>query len=170
MRTIRRLWRHWVTTPWRARRYFPAPVLAAIAAAIRACEAQHAGEIRVVIEAAWPLPRALRGGSARDRALEVFARCRVWDTEYNNGVLLYVLLAERAVELVADRGVAGGRVPQQEWDAVCAQVAGHFRAGAFEQGAVAGVQAIADVLARYPAGPGGATAARNELPDTPLLM
>jgi uncharacterized membrane protein len=149
------------------RRCFPQPTLEAIAAAVHECESRHAGEIRFAVEGALHLSAVLHGLTPRQRALELFASLGVWDTEHNNGVLIYVLLADRAVEIVADRGVAGGRVPQSEWEAVCRLMQEHFRAGRFDQGAIGGVHAVAGVLARYPAGPLGG---RNELPDFPAVI
>jgi len=162
-----RMLRHLMTGRARLRGCFPSSALDAIEAAVRECESLHSGEIRFAIEAALHLPALLRGATPRARAVEVFSQLRVWDTEHNNGVLIYVLLADRAVEIVADRGVAGGRVPQAEWDAVCRLVSQRFAAGEFEQGAVAGIKAVAEVLARYPAGPRNGS---NELPDAPVLL
>ena len=149
------------------RRCFPQRTMEAIAAAVRESEQLHGGEIRFAVEGALHLADVLRGLSPRERALEVFARLHVWDTEHNNGVLIYVLLADRAVEIVADRGVAGGRVPQSEWDLVCQAMQAQFRAGRFEEGATLGVAGVAEVLAKYPAGP---AQGRNELPDFPVVI
>lgn len=163
----RRLWRHLFVGHNAARRCFPPPVLERIQAAIRDCESYHAGEIRFVVEPALHPAAVWREVSPRARALDLFARLGVWDTEHNNGVLIYLLIADRAVEIVADRGVAGGKVPQAEWEQVCRLMEAHFREGRFEAGAIAGVQAVADVLARYPP---GAPSVGNELPDAPLLL
>jgi uncharacterized membrane protein len=149
------------------RRDFPQKTLDAITQAVRDCERHHPGEIRFVIEAALHPAALWHGLTPRQRALEVFAQQHVWDTEHNNGVLIYLLLADRAVEIVADRYVARGRVSQTEWDAACREIEKHFRDGRFEAGAVAGVQAVAAILARYPPGPKDTG---NELPDAPLLL
>lgn len=149
------------------RRCFPRQTMEAIAAAVHESEQLHGGEIRFAVEGALHLADVLRGLTPRGRALEIFARLHVWDTEHNNGVLIYVLLADRAVEIVADRGVAGGRVPQAEWELVCRAMQDQFRAGRFEEGAVRGVAGVADVLAKYPAGP---PQGRNELPDFPVVI
>ncbi|TXH04643.1 MAG: hypothetical protein E6R07_08275 [Nevskiaceae bacterium] len=164
---LARLLRHACTGHWQLRRDFPPSAQSAIAQAVRDCERQHPGEIRFVIEAALSLSAVWRGVTSRQRALEVFAQQRVWDTAHNNGVLIYLLLADRAVEIVADRFVARGRVPQAEWDAACRSLEAPFREGHFEAGAVAGVQAVAAILARYPPGPADVG---NELPDEPLLL
>ncbi|TAM11602.1 MAG: hypothetical protein EPN72_10930 [Nevskiaceae bacterium] len=149
------------------RRDFPRATLAAIETAIAAAEARHAGEIRFAIEPALT-PRQIRAGvTARARALEVFSHLGVWDTEHNNGVLIYLLLADRAVEIVADRGVAGGRVQVGEWPAVARRMEQRFRAGDFRGGCVAGIEGVADVLARHPP---GVRKAGNELPDAPVIL
>ncbi len=164
---IMRFFKHACTGHWLVRRYFSATALENIGRAVKDCEQHHAGEIRFVIEASLHSGAVIAGITARQRAVEVFAQQRVWDTEHNNGVLIYLLLADRAVEIVADRYVARGRVPQAEWDAACHALQKHFRLGNFEAGAVAGVQAVAAILARYPPGPRDIG---NELPDAPLLL
>lgn len=167
MASATRWFRHFGGGAGSVRRCFPRKTLEAIAAAVHESEQLHGGEIRFAVEGALHLPEVLRGLTPRERALEVFARLHVWDTEHNNGVLIYVLLADRAVEIVADRGVAGGRVPQSEWDLVCRAMQDQFRAGRFEEGATRGVAAVADVLVKYPAGP---ARVRNELPDFPVVI
>lgn len=162
-----RFLRHACTGHWLLRRDFPQATLDAITRAVKDCEQSHPGEIRFVIEAALHPAAAWAGIAPRQRAVEVFAQQRVWDTEHNNGVLIYLLLADRAVEIVADRYVARGRVPQAEWDAACREIEKHFREGRFEAGAVAGVRAVAAILARYPPGPKDVG---NEMPDAPLLL
>lgn len=164
---IARVLKHACTGHWRVRRYFTATALENIGHAIKDCEQHHPGEIRFVIEASLHVGAVVAGITPRQRAIEVFAQQRVWDTEHNNGVLIYLLLADRAVEIVADRYVARGRVPQPEWDAACLELQKHFREGHFEAGAVAGVKAVAAILARYPPGPRDVG---NELPDAPLLL
>lgn len=167
MNTLKRLLQHTSTGALAVRRYFPPATLAAIEQAVKACEHQHPGEVRFAAEPALQLHVVWQGLTPRQRAVQVFSDLRVWDTEHNDGVLIYVLLADRAVEIVADRGVARGRVPQAEWDAVCRLMESHFRESRFEAGAVAGVQAVAAVLARYPAGPKDVG---NEQPDAPVIL
>ncbi len=166
MNRLVRWFRHAFSMPLALQRHFPATTLKAIETAVRDCEAQHAGEIRFAVEHALG-PAEVWHLSSRQRAVDLFSRLRVWDTEHNNGVLIYVLLADRAVEIVADRGVAHGRVPASEWESVCRLIEREFAAGRYEAGSVAGVQAVADVLARYPAGERGAS---NELPDAPVII
>ncbi|HEY1078112.1 MAG TPA: TPM domain-containing protein [Fontimonas sp.] len=167
MSTFRRLWSHACTGSLAARRLFPASTLSAIEQAVRACESRHPGEIRFALEPSLPVRAVWRSMTARQRAIEVFADLRVWDTEHNNGVLIYVLLADHAVEIVADRFVARGRVPQTEWDSACRLIEDHFAQGRFEAGSVAGIEAVASILARYPPGP---VDVGNELPDAPQRL
>ncbi|HYL04211.1 MAG TPA: TPM domain-containing protein [Steroidobacteraceae bacterium] len=161
-----RLLRHLVTTHLTTRRHFSPQVLAAIEQAIRECEAHHAGEIRFVIETAFDLPELWHDLKPRQRALQLFGQLRVWDTEHNNGVLLYVLMADRAVEIIADRGIAG-RTPETEWGTVCRQMQQHYVAGRYLEGSVAGIRAVGAVLGRH--FPGKAQS-EHELPNQPMLL
>ena len=148
------------------RRLFPSVALDAIEQAIHTAEARHLGQIRLVIEAALPLPALLVEQSSRARALDVFAQLRVWDTEHNNGVLIYLLLADRKVEIVADRGIHA-KLGDATWETVCRAMEHEFRNGHFEQGALVGVQQVADYMStHYPQ----VGEERNELPDRPVLM
>lgn len=145
---------------------YPRDVLQKIAERIAAVETRHPGELRFVVEHALDLGDLFAGLSARERALEVFGQVRVWDTERNNGVLIYVLEAEHAVEIVADRALARV-VPQADWDALCRRVSEQFRAGRHAEGALLAVDGAARLLDQYfPGIPGDA----NELPDHPVLL
>ncbi len=138
-------------------------MLDAIQAEVAAQEKLHRGEICFVVEAELTSSQLWRDLGPRERALEVFALRGVWNTEENNGVLVYVLLAERAVEIVADRGI-GSRVEAAQWREVCAAMEKAFADGRFQEGAVEGVRGVAALLGReYPG-----QARRNELPDRPL--
>ena len=133
---------------WLVKRYFPRRVLADIERAIGESETAHMGEIRFAVEAAldiWPL---MRGQQARERALEVFSQLRVWDTEHNSGVLIYLLLAERKVEIVADRGIHA-KVGDAHWQRICRMMEEEFRQGHFEQGVLAGIGEISALLVRH---------------------
>jgi len=167
---IRRLIRHAAATHWRTRMLFPAATLDAIEETIARVEKTHAGEIRFAVETGLTPLHILNGLSPRARALEVFASLSVWDTEDNNGVLIYVQLADRAVEIVADRGFKG-RVGPAEWEAVCRLMEEHFRAGRFEIGSIAGVDAIGNLLTRhFPPNQEPAARSHNQLPDRPTLL
>lgn len=163
---IARAFRHLFASRWRTRRRFSDEVDAAIEQAIRAAEARTSGEIRFVIETALEPAAALRDYQPRERAHEVFAQFRVWDTELRNGVLIYVLVADRDVEIVADRGAAAA-IPSAGWDSATKAMEEHFRAGRFREGAIAGVDAVANLLAKpFPARAGN----RDELPNQPSLL
>ena len=127
-----RWFRHTFATDGAVRRAFPPAALGRIEAAVDASEQLHSGEIRVAIEGALEPSEIARGKTPRARALEVFAALGVWDTDANNGVLIYVLLADRDVEIVADRGF-NGRVAAAEWRAVCENMEREFRAGRFAE-------------------------------------
>src|SRR5215472_18579641 len=163
---ITRLIRHLLTTRFGTRRHFPAPVLAAIEQAIKDCEARHAGEIRFVVETAFDFPELWHDLPPRRRALQVFGQLGVWDTAHNNGVLIYVLMADRVVEIVADRGIAA-RVPQAEWGAVCRQMEHHYRERRFREGSLAGILGVGALLGRHFPGKAGGG---HELPEQPVLL
>jgi hypothetical protein len=149
------------------RRAFPRATLAAIGRAVAHQERRHRGEIRVAIEGGLPLQALVAGRTARERALEQFARLRVWDTEDNAGVLIYLLLADRRVEIVADRGIHA-RVGDTAWETICGAMQQEFAAGRFEAGMLVGLSAVSDLLAQhYPPKQGGS---RNELPDAPVVV
>lgn len=160
-----RLWRHLLVTDAALRRAFPASALDRIEAAVKAGERLHGAQLRCVIEADLDLALVWQGVTPRQRALDLFAQLHVWDTALDNGVLLYVQLADRAVEIVADRGLQG-RVAPDEWTAICARLQAAFAAGEAPAGMEAAVGEIAAVLARhFPAAGAG-----NELPDRPLIL
>ena len=166
MNRLQRLLRHLIETRFMTRRRFTAEVLDAIEGAVRAAEETHAGEVRFVVETDLDAISIIGNKSPRQRALEIFAGLRVWDTELNNGVLVYVLCADRAVEIIADRGF-NALVADSEWGAVCRAMEGEFRAGRWRHGAVAGVEGAAVLLARhFP----GSRQSGNELPDRPVLL
>jgi uncharacterized membrane protein len=167
---LRRLLRHAAALHWRTRMLFPRATLDAIQEAIARAERAHAGEIRFAVETALPPHRIISEIEPRARALEVFSDLRVWDTQHNNGVLIYVLIADRRVEIVADRGLSA-RVAAAGWEAVCRMMEEHFRAGRFKTGSIAGIDAVGGLLARhFPAAIANQAAARNELPDQPTLL
>jgi len=161
-----RIFRHLVSEG-SGRRHFPPRTLDAIQHAVAAGESRHRGQVCFAIEGALPLRDLLAGRTARQRAHEVFAHLRVWDTEHNSGVLIYVLLPDHAIEIVADRGIAA-RVAQPEWQAVCDGMRAAFAAGEYERGACAGVNAVCAILARHFPANGGRN--DNELPDRPVVL
>jgi len=163
---ISRILRHLLEHRWRERRIFTPKVLARIEAAIKAGEATHSGQIRFVVEGALDGRPLFRNQPARERALDIFSQLRIWDTEHNNGVLIYLLLADRDIEIVADRGI-NGKVGTEGWEKICAILEKEFRAGLFEYGVIKGIQEVSGVLAQhFPKEPGGT----NELPDAPVVL
>ncbi|MEI8303951.1 MAG: TPM domain-containing protein [Burkholderiales bacterium] len=165
---LRRALRHLLTDHADLRRAIDPAVLAAVATQVGAGEQGHLAELRVALEPSLAPLTVLRGLSPRERALEVFGRLGVWDTEGNNGVLLYLLLADHAVEIVADRAAARA-IPQAHWDAVARALAQAFAAGQGAAGLQTAVARITELLsAAFPA----TEAARNpdELPDRPAVL
>lgn len=163
MKLLRTL-RHLSATGWSLHRTFSAPVLEAIEKAIAETERGHGGEVRFAVEGALDASALWRDVSPRERALEVFARSGVWDTEANNGVLIYVLWADRDVEIVADRGF-NGKVTAEEWAQVCHRMETLFSAHQPRQAVVEGIQAVGALIAKhYPA------VDRNELSDRAVVM
>ena len=161
-----RLLKHLLLPNWWVRRVFARDDLASIGVAIAACEKSHRGELRFVAEGALPVSVLWRDASPRARAIELFAQQRVWDTEENTGILIYVQLVDRKVEILADRGIAA-RVPQAEWDAICRGMEASFRHGEWRQGALQAVTRAGELLAtHFPAGDNNP----NELPDQPLVL
>ena len=162
-----RFLRHLATDHGSARRAFPAAALAEIEALITDGERRHRGQVRFVCEASLPLGRVLHALSPRERALELFGLLRIWDTEENCGVLIYVLLADRDVEIVADRGIHA-TVGAAAWESICRRIEAAFRVGRYADGAAAGIREVNELLARHY--PRGAAPVSNELPDRPLVM
>ena len=158
--------RHVFTADWLLWRHFPKRVLKAIEAAVTEQEKRHSGELRFVVEGGLPIGGLARGQRSRARAVELFGALRVWDTGHNSGVLIYVLLADRAVEILADRGIQA-QVGNQKWEGICAQMRSGFTAGDFQGGSVAGILAISNLLAQH-----FPTSAENpnELPDRPVIL
>jgi uncharacterized membrane protein YgcG len=163
---FKRIMRHLLMGRAAVRRVFPPRALNAIEQAIRATEERHAGQIRFAVEASLELAPLLAGQTAQQRAIEVFSTLRVWDTEHNNGVLIYLLLADHDVEIIADRGIHV-RLGQEVWEAICHEMEAAFRAGHFEAGVLAGIHAVGEHLSRhFPARSGKP----NEMPDHPVLL
>jgi uncharacterized membrane protein len=163
---IGRIGRHLLQHRWRERKIFPPKVLAAIEQAIRAGEATHGGQIRFVVEGALDGAPLFRDQPARERALDIFAQLRIWDTAHNNGVLIYLLLADRQVEIIADRGI-DAKVGAAGWAKICADMEIDFKAGNFESGVIRGIEAVSRQLVIYFPKHGGGV---NELPDAPVVM
>lgn len=163
---IKRTITHLLTTQGHVSKAFPPHTLKTIELTISASEASHTGEIQFAVEDALDGMALFKGQTARERAIELFAQLRVWDTEHNNGLLIYLLLADRAVEIVADRGIHA-KVGLEAWSKICRQMESDFKQSNYEGGIVSGVKAITQHLAmHFPAG----AVNRNELSDKPVLL
>ncbi len=164
---IKRIIKHLSVGHAALRRSFPRTALENIERTISEVEQTHAGQIRFAVEHALELSPLLAGQSARERAIEVFSKLRVWDTEHNNGVLIYLLLADRDVEIVADRGIHVKLGPAV-WEQVCQEMETAFRQGKFEQGVIAGIRNVGAHLAQH--FPQVGENKINELPDQPVMF
>ena len=163
---IKRIVKHLLMTHWQVSRVFPRNSLSAIEQAIKASETSHTGEIRFAIEGALDTKPLLQGQTARERAIEVFSQQRLWDTENNNGVLIYLLLADRDVEIVADRQVHA-KVGSHEWESICRAMETAFRKADFQRGVIDGIRAVTrHLMEHFPASGSNP----NELPDRPVLV
>jgi uncharacterized membrane protein len=163
---IKRITKHLLLTQWQVNRAFPKQTLIAIEQAIKASETTHVGEICFVVEGALDGTPLFKGQSARERAIDVFSQLRIWDTEHNNGVLIYLLLADRDVEIVADRGIHS-KVGSREWEIICRKMETDFKQSNFDGGVVSGIQAMTlHLTTHFPA----ASAGHNELPDKPVVL
>lgn len=164
--SIRRIGRHLLQHHWRAKQIFPQAVLDRIEQAIKRGETTHSGQVRFVVEGALDGGPLFRNQPARERALDVFSHLRIWDTAHNNGVLVYLLLADRDVEIVADRGIHA-QVGAEGWENICRAMEAEFGSGQFERGVIAGIEAVSRELARHFPSDGPHS---NELPDAPVVM
>jgi uncharacterized membrane protein len=163
---LARALKHVFAAPWKVRRTFPQAALERIEAAIKGSESRHRGEIRFAVEGALEFLPVLRGLTPRERAVEIFSLLRVWDTEENSGVLVYVQVVDRDIEIVADRGIAA-RIAQGQWEEICRAMEEAFRGQRYEAGTLSGIAQVSALLERhFPAG------ARNadELPDRPVVL
>ncbi len=161
-----RFLKHLCTPDWLARRCFATETLDAIEAAIRESETRHNAELRFVIEAGLHPALLRQQRTPRERAIDLFSTLRVWDTAHNSGVLIYVQLIDRAIEIIADRGIAS-RVAQGQWDAICRHMEEAFARGEHRAGSLAAIDEITALLAQhFPPG----VQNPDELPDRPLVL
>jgi len=163
---FKRLLMHVCTTRLQLNNIFPKESLREIETAIKASEMQHSGELRFAVEAALEPMEVLKGQTPRARALELFSSLRIWDTEHNCGLLIYVLLADHAVEIVADRGIHA-KVGEAEWMRICHQIEAAFRKNDFKSGVLAGIEGVTRQLhVHFPR----KAADKNELSDRPVVL
>jgi uncharacterized membrane protein len=164
---FRRMLRHRWLDDSDTRRAIPADMSQRLAERVAASEKRHTGEVRLCIEAGLPFSYLWRSASARERAVAMFGKLRIWDTENNNGVLIYLLLAEHAIEIVADRGLSR-HVTADQWQAMVARMSAAFQEGRFEDGLTQALEEVSALLVEHFPAPEGAANA-NELPDAPVL-
>ncbi|HUX90442.1 MAG TPA: TPM domain-containing protein [Gallionellaceae bacterium] len=166
MKKLTRFIKHLTAARWQVRRRLPRHSMNAIEAAIHASEKLHMGELRFAVEAGLDWPDLFAGITSRERALEVFSHLRVWDTEHNSGVLIYLLLSDRKVEIVADRGIHS-RVGNSAWISICQDMESKFRTGNFEGGVQLGISEVTALLQQhFPARDQNP----NDLPDHPIVI
>jgi uncharacterized membrane protein len=163
-----RIWRHQWMDEADVRRVLPDAAMERLAARVAASERRHSGEIRICVEAGLPWSYLRRDASARERAVTMFGKLREWDTEHNNGVLIYLLLAEHAIEIVADRGISA-RVSAAEWAAMTQRMGAAFREGRFEDGITQALEEMSALLVEhFPLADDQPDT--NELPDAPVVL
>ena len=164
--SAKRILKHLFTPHWIVYRAFPRPALKRIEQAIGASEKTHDSELRFAVEAGLDFLPLVKGISPRQRARQVFSQLGVWDTEHNSGVLIYVQLVDRRIEIIADRGITA-KVDQEAWDAICRRMEQSFRTGQFEAGVLQGIAEITTLMARhFP--PRGSNP--DELPNRPVVL
>ncbi|MGZ8253080.1 MAG: TPM domain-containing protein [Methylophilaceae bacterium] len=163
---IRRFFRHLLSTPWHVSRHFSKAALYNIEQAIKQSESTHSGEIRFVVEADLHPLAILQKKQPRARAIELFSQLQIWDTAANNGVLIYLLMADRDVEIIADRGIHA-HVGAEGWESVCKAMEAKFRQGEFEAGVLLGIAQITTLLQQHFPASGSND---NELSDSPLIL
>ena len=163
---ISRLIKHMISHGRKVGSHFSSKDLEVITKAILQSESQHTGQICFAVEGAMDMSSLLKNQSPRDRAIEVFSRLKVWDTEHNNGVLIYVLIADHAVEIVSDRGI-NKRVDQSEWQAICHDIESKFAKGGYQQGVLSGIDKLTQVLHQHFPRTRSST---NEISDIPVIL
>lgn len=166
LHTLKRLFRHSWLDADDTRRAIPDDMVQRLMQRVQASEQRHSGEVRICVEAALPASYIWRNASARERAVMMFSKLRVWDTARNNGVLIYLLLAERAIEIVADRGL-NEKVSAAQWQTVAQHMAGAFAQNQYENGLTQALEEVSALLVQHYAVPTGSVRT-NELPDAPV--
>jgi uncharacterized membrane protein len=167
LQRFKRIWKHRWLDESDTRKAIPDDLVERLMRRVAASEQRHSGEIRIYVEAGLPLSYLWRDATPRERALSVFGKLRVWDTEANNGVLIYLLLAEHAIEIVADRGLSR-HVSHDEWQAIVDRMGSAFKERRFEDGLTQALGEVSALLVRHFPLRGG-DANPNEMPDEPVL-
>lgn len=147
----------------------PDALLERLGRRVAASEQRHTGQIRICVEAGLPLSYVWRDASARERAVALFGKLRVWDTEHNNGVLIYLLLADHAIEIIADRGLTRA-IPADTWENLVREMGTAFQEGRYEDGLTQTLAGVTALLHTHFAADPGAGAAHDGLPDAPVRL
>lgn len=147
----------------------PDNLLERLARRVAASEQRHSGEIRICVEAGLPMSYIWRDASARERAVSLFGKLRVWDTEHNNGVLIYLLLADHAIEIIADRGLTRA-IAADTWERLVQDMGTAFHDGHYEDGLTHALSHVTALLHQHFATDAGAPIDANGLPDTPVRL
>jgi uncharacterized membrane protein len=164
--SVCRFFKHFFSHPWQVNRHLSAIALHEIEKAIAASEKKHAGEMHLVVESGLHPMEIFYKKTPKKRAIELFGRLNIWDTELNNGVLIYLLLADRDVEIVADRGI-DKHVGHAGWEKICREMEDLFRKSEFEAGVLHGIDKIGAVLEKhFPI----TSAKKNEISNKPLIL
>ena len=163
---VKRITQHLLFPKYRLRSLFNADTINLITLATKASERRHSGQICFAVEGSLSLSELMKNEAPRNRAIDVFSQLRVWDTECNNGVLIYVLLADKAVEIIADRGV-NKVVDLSTWADVCKKVESNFSEGDFRKGSLIGIESVGVILENFFA---CNSSLKNEIPDSPILL
>ncbi len=151
---------------WKFRKIFPKKFLKNIELVIQNSEKRHNGELVFLVEVKFPIPLVIKKITPRQRAIDLFSKYRVWDTEFNNGVLIYLLLSEKQIEIIADRGISK-KIPQKEWDLILERMKTNFKKGYFEKGVILGISEITEILSTHFPPPQNKP---NELSDKPIII
>ncbi len=168
LKRLQRILRHRWLDESDARKAVPADLAERLQRRVAASEKRHSGEVRVCVEAGLPMSYLWRSAPARERAVMLFSKLRVWDTAHNNGVLIYLLLADHAIEIVADRGL-NAVVTAGEWQAMVNNLSHALREQRYEDGLTQALEEVSAVLVRhFPVQEGQADS--DELPNQVIVL
>jgi uncharacterized membrane protein len=167
MKTLKRAWRHLTTTRVEGKRLFPPETLTTIQSMIAAGEATHRAEVRVIVEPSLTLNEVLSGMTSRQRASELFTLYRIWDTDENCGVLIYINLADHQVEIIADRGLTK-RILPDDWQYICTTMTNGFAQDEYHDSVIAGLRQLNALLKRR--FPDASSTQFDQLSDLPILL
>ena len=166
MEKLKRAFRHLFTTSRAGKKAFPETTLQAIQEVITAGEKLHRAEVQLIVEPSLPLSEIWEGTSSRERAIELFSTHRIWDTEENSGILIYIDLADHQVEIVADRGI-DHITTSDEWRSICQTMTSGFAQGNYHDSAIAALKLLNDILHDHLPDLEGQP---DQLPNRPIIL